>query len=54
MPINEKDQFVTSLRVNPDLWKKARMTAIDCDITLGELIDRAIREYIEKQEKRKK
>ncbi len=54
MPINEKDQFVTSLKVNPELWKQAKITALECDITLGELIDRAIREYIEKQEKHKK
>jgi predicted HicB family RNase H-like nuclease len=53
-PINEKEQIVTSLKVNPELWKQAKIAALECDITLGELIDRAIREYIEKQEKRKK
>ena len=54
MPINEKNQIVTSLKVNPELWKQAKIAALEGDITLGELIDRAIREYIERQEKRKK
>lgn len=54
MPINEKNQIVTSLRVNPDLWKKARVAAIESDITLGDLIDQAIREWLQKQEKCKK
>jgi hypothetical protein len=50
-PINEKDQFVTSLRVDPELWKKTKMTAISCDKTLGDAIDEALREWIQKQEK---
>jgi predicted HicB family RNase H-like nuclease len=54
IPINEKEQIVTSLKVNPELWKHAKIAALEGDITLGELIDRAIREYIEKQEKCKK
>jgi hypothetical protein len=54
MPLDEKNQIVTSLRVDPSLWKEARKAAIDCDITLGELIDQAVRDWIEKQEKCKK
>ncbi len=54
MPINEKDQIVTSLKVNPELWKQAKISALQCDITLGELIDQAVRDWIEKQEKCKK
>jgi hypothetical protein len=54
MPIDDKKEIVTSLRVDPNLWKEARKAAIDCDITLGELIDQAIRDWIEKQEKRQK
>jgi hypothetical protein len=50
----EKNQTVTSLRVDTDLWKEARKAAIDCDITLGELIDQALRDWIAKQEKCKK
>jgi hypothetical protein len=54
MPTEDKNQIVTSLRVDPALWKEARKAAIDCDISLGELIDQAIRDWIEKQEKCKK
>lgn len=54
MPTNEKNQLVTSLRVDPELWKKAKMKAIECDMTLGDLIDEAIREWIQKQERCKK
>ena len=54
MPIETKEQIVTSLKVNPELWKEAKIAALRCDITLGELIDQAVREWIEKQEKCKK
>ena len=54
MPTNEKEQIVTSLKVDPQLWKQAKITALQCDITLGELIDQAVREWIAKQEKCKK
>jgi len=53
-PQNDKDQIVTSLKVKPALWKQAKIAALECDITLGELIDQAIREWIEKKEKCKK
>jgi len=53
-PQNDKDQIVTSLKVNPELWKQAKITALQCDITLGELIDQAVRDWIKKQEKCKK
>lgn len=54
IPVNEKDQLVTSLRVDPKLWKKAKMAAIEHDTTLGCLIDEAIKEWIEKRDKEKK
>jgi len=49
--MNEKEPIVTSLKVNPELWKEAKIAALQCDITLGELIDQAVREWIKKQEK---
>lgn len=53
MPDIEKSQVVTSLRVDPDLWKKAKVKAIENDTTLGEVIDEALREWLKKQEKSK-
>jgi len=50
----EKKDIVTSLRVDANLWKEAKKAAIDCDISLGELIDQAVRDWIEKQDKCKK
>jgi predicted HicB family RNase H-like nuclease len=44
----KKEQIVTSLKVDPELWKKAKIAALECDITLGELIDQALREWLEK------
>jgi len=49
MPLDNKNQIVTSLKVNPELWKHAKIAALECDITLGELIDQAVRDWIEKQ-----
>jgi hypothetical protein len=54
MPITDKEQIVTSLKVSPVLWKQAKIAALECDITLGELIDHAVREWLQKQEKYKK
>jgi hypothetical protein len=39
---NEKKQIVTSLRVDFDLWKEAKVQAIRNDMTLTELVEEAI------------
>ena len=49
MPENEKSQVVTSLRVDPELWKKAKMEAIRRDLTLAELVDESIRDWLKKK-----
>jgi predicted HicB family RNase H-like nuclease len=51
MPEPEKEQVVTSLRVDPELWKKAKIKAIENDLSLGEVIDEALREWLQKREK---
>jgi hypothetical protein len=50
MTKKENDQIVTSLKVNPELWKKAKIEAIKHDITLSRLFDEAVKEWIEKKE----
>ena len=50
MPAETK-QIVTSLKVDPDLWKEAKIEALKNDITLGELIDQAVRDWIKKHRK---
>lgn len=45
----EKEPIVTSLKVDPELWKKAKMEALRYDMTLSCLVDEAIKEWIEKK-----
>ena len=47
--IEKKNEMVTSLRVDPELWKEARIEAIRENITLGELVEEALKEWIKKQ-----
>ena len=54
MTKDEKELIVTSLKVEPSLWKKAKMSALEHDITLGQLVDEAVKEWIEKKESEKK
>ncbi len=39
---SEVKREVTSLKVNPELWKKAKLQAVTEGITLGELLDQAL------------
>lgn len=48
----EKKQIVTSLRVNADSWKQAKIEAIRHDMTLTDLIEQAIDLWIKKQGKK--
>lgn len=40
MPESEKE--VTSIRVNPELWKKAKIEAINRDVPLADLVEVAL------------
>lgn len=53
-PINEKDQFVTSLRISPKIWKEAKVQAITHDITLTQLVEEAIDCWIKMKKKTEK
>ena len=54
MSIEEKKQLVTSLRINPEIWKEAKVEAIRHDITLTELVEEAIKLWIQEAETEKK
>ena len=41
----------TSIKINPEVWKEAKIQAIKDDFTVSELLEEAIREYIKKREK---
>lgn len=44
-----KDFIVTSLKVDQDLWKKAKKRAIDEDITLQQLLNEAVQAYLKRK-----
>jgi predicted HicB family RNase H-like nuclease len=54
MPMNEKEQFVTSLRINPKVWKEAKVAAIQNDMTLTQLVEEAINCWIKMRAENKK
>ena len=45
-----KPNVVTSIKVDEDLWKKAKKRAIDEEITLQQLLNDAVRDYLRKRE----
>lgn len=49
-----KPREVTSLKVNPDLWKEAKIQAIREGITLGDLLDEAVKDWIDRRKKASK
>jgi len=44
-----RGRYSTSIRIDPKLWKEAKKAAIDADITLSELVEEAIREWIRRR-----
>ena len=41
--------IVTSLKVDEELWKRAKKRAIDEDITLQELLNEAVQDYLRRK-----
>lgn len=44
-------EIVTSIRIDGELWKEAKLYAVKNDITLGELVERLLRQELEKSKK---
>jgi hypothetical protein len=44
-----KPFIVTSLKVDEELWKKAKKRAIDEEITLQQLLNEAVQEYLKRK-----
>lgn len=53
MPKEEK-QTVTSLRVNPELWKEAKVQAIRNEMTLAEVVEQALKQWIKEHKEGEK
>ena len=41
--------IVTSMKVDGELWKRAKKRAIDEEITLQELLNQAVQEYLRRK-----
>ncbi len=51
MPQEKKEQReATSIKIKPQIWKDARIAAIQEGITVSELVEQAIGEWIEKRQ----
>lgn len=46
------ERISTSIKIDPETWKKAKIQAIQDDLTVSELLEHAIREYIKKRGKK--
>lgn len=42
----------TSIKIKPDLWKRAKIEAIQRDMDLSELVERAIEAWIKEEPKK--
>lgn len=45
-------QIVTSIRIDEELWKEAKKHAIDSDISLAELVEKLLKEELEKRRRK--
>jgi len=52
MSKEDKKQLVTSLRINPDVWKEAKVAAIQNDMTLTQLLEEAIEKWVKEHPKK--
>ncbi|MGC2668238.1 MAG: hypothetical protein WA220_03540 [Candidatus Nitrosopolaris sp.] len=46
-PRNDIKREATSIKINPQLWKQAKIEAIRNDLELSELVEQAIENWIE-------
>jgi hypothetical protein len=46
-PRNNVKREATSIKINPQLWKQAKIEAIRNDLELSELVEQAIENWIE-------
>ena len=42
-------RIVTSIKIDDEVWKKAKIEAINQDMQLSEVLEKAVEEWIKKQ-----
>jgi len=45
------ERKVTSIRIDPDLWRELKKVAIDLDMKVYEVLEQAIREFLKQKQK---
>jgi predicted HicB family RNase H-like nuclease len=45
-PSKNRIKEPTSIKVNPDLWKEAKIEAIKCGKTLSEVVEEALEDWV--------
>jgi len=50
----EKRTMVTSLRVDPDLWREAKIEAVRHDMTLGDIVEEALKCWMDEHREKEK
>jgi hypothetical protein len=49
MADKDAKRITTSIKINPDLWKQTKIQAIQDEITVSELLEESIREYVKRK-----
>ena len=49
MANDDAKRITTSIKIDPKLWKETKIQAIQDEITISELLEDAIREYIKRK-----
>lgn len=47
-------RIVTSIKINPDLWKEVKIQAIREELTISEALEEALKEWLVKKRKAQK
>jgi hypothetical protein len=45
---SDEERDVTSIKIRRDVWKQARIEAINREVTLSELLENALTQYFKK------
>jgi hypothetical protein len=49
MADDDEKRITTSIKINPKLWKETKIQAIQDEITVSELLEDAIKDYIKRK-----
>lgn len=49
MANKETKRITTSIKIDPDLWKQTKIQAIQDEITVSELLEDSIKDYIKRK-----